>query len=268
MEVTKISFDMEHPLVKVKPLSEDARNTFRQKASEIATRVLKDKENSALFCDETIDMYDDSPATPKVRKLVSTHELGQLRRAAGYHQDLYSFLSSVESLISIVAEKIDVTDFSNGYDEETRNVAEIKEMEALFRTFLTIQQVYDQKCGYLEDDRRPFEVKQALKAWFEAAMGNLSLRLLNEVAQNNQLSRQGQLASLEFGTPIYNYVLERIGALDQEGNPDGWAEAALFDLEKFFTFPDPFELARYSPRELQVIDILHKSLNILRHYSH
>ena len=36
MEVTKISFDMEHPLVKVKPLSEDARNTFRQKASEIA----------------------------------------------------------------------------------------------------------------------------------------------------------------------------------------------------------------------------------------
>ncbi|QVL57222.1 MAG: hypothetical protein KFB93_07520 [Simkaniaceae bacterium] len=277
MAFVTFSLNMQHSQVRVKPLSDEARDGFRQTANEIARTVLGSAAASELMCNETLDETPFTPVAPKLRKEVSERELEGLERNTSHYGELYDFVRTMKSFITYVEERLDEVDFSNGYEEEVRNSATLKGMEALFRTYLTFQQSYDQKCRYLEEDRKNPAIKEALTAWFEAAMGNLSLKLLREVAQNNQESRRGQLTALHSSKGTYtahdytglrNYILGRIGALDLEDNPDGWADAALFDLEKFFALPNRFELHSLSPKQQQVVGILEQSLAVLNRYSH
>ena len=268
----------QHLNVELKPLSTEQREEFRQTASEIASSVLGNGSVSSLMCTETLDERPVTPPAPKIRQEVSARNLEELERAATtYYLDLNSFVQSMKSLITYVEERLDETDFSNGYEEDSRNSATLQGMEALFRTYMTLQSSFEQKCGYLDEDRKLPAIKVALTRWFNAAMGNLSLKILKEVAINNQNSRRGQFNLLHENEKSYpaeeflglrDYILDRIGALDLEGNPDGWAEAALFDLEKLLALPSGIELLRFSAKEQQVVGILRQSLALLNRYSH
>lgn len=270
--------DRQHSNVKLKPLSTEQKEEFRQTASEIASSVLGNDSVSSLMCTETLDERPVTPPAPKIRQEVSARNLEELERAATiYYSDLNSFVQSMKSLIAYVEERLDETDFSNGYEEDSRNSATLQGMEALFRTYMTLQSSFEQKCRYLDEDRKPPAIKGALTHWFNAAMGNLSLKILKEVAINNQNSRRGQFNLLHKNKGNYpaqeflgfrNYILDRIAALDLEGKPDGWAEAALFDLEKFLALPYGIALLRLSAKEQQVVGILNQSLCFLNRYSH
>ncbi|MCP5504822.1 MAG: hypothetical protein H7A41_06685 [Chlamydiales bacterium] len=271
--------DTQHSQVRVKPPSEEKKEEFRQTANTIAAQVLGSGSGVNLMCTETLDEESFAPVAPKVREEVSERELWKLEKSARhYYQYLEGFIQSVKGLMTFVEQRLDETDFSNGYEEETRRSAKLEQMGSLFGTYKTIQESFDQKCDYLDKDGKRPVIKKVLTAWFNAAMGNLSLKILREIAVNNQNSRRRQLIELHQNEGAYrtteysalrNYILSQIEALDLEGNPDGWADAALFDLERFLALPrDYLELQRFSPKQQQVVEILRQSMNLLNYYSH
>ncbi|MCB1109469.1 MAG: hypothetical protein KDK64_00665 [Chlamydiia bacterium] len=235
----------------------EVTDTQRHTANTLAARLL---------CSETLEDLENiaPPLVRTTRQEVSGGQLEKLQRNATRYPELYNWFAPIKGLINFVEGKIDATDFSNGYDEEERMIADFTEAEGLFRTLVTIQQSYEQKCGYLDEDKKHPQIKAALTAWFEAAMGNLCLKLLNEVAQCNLSSRRGQLTSHAWGTPQWNYIMDRIGELDPEQNPEQWADVALFDLKKFLSL----DISRGHQNEQKVFAVLQEALSILDRYSH
>lgn len=230
-------------------------DTERQAANTLAAEAL----GSTLLCSETLGHLENT-----TRQEVSAEQLEWLRKSASRYPEFYNWFFSTKGLIAFVEEKIEVIDFSNDYEEDERMIADFAEMEGLFRTFVTIQKKYEQKCDDLNEERKHPQIKEALTSWYEAAMGNLCLKLLNEVAQCNRDSRRGQLTSYAWGNPEWNYVMDRIVELDPEQNPKKWADAALFDLRKFLHL----DVSRGYQREQVVVTILQEALGILERYSH
>lgn len=236
-------------------------DTERQAANTLAAEAL----GSTLFCSETLgDLENIAPPVCQARSEVSAAQLERLRGNATRYPELYNWFFSTKGLIDFVEGKIKAIDFSNGYEEDERMIADFAEMEGLFRTFVTIQKRYEQKCDDLDEGKKHPQIKEALISWYEAAMGNLCLKLLNEVAQCNRDSRRGQLTSYAWGKPEWNYVMDRIGELDPEQNPKKWVDAAIFDLRKFLHL----DVSRGYQREQVVVSILQEALAILERYSH
>ena len=200
-----------------------------------------------------------------IRKEVSREQLDELQGRGRRYPEFYQWRRSTERLMTFVEAKINLVNFSNGYEKTHRAIANLLEIAPLFSTFVTIQQSYERQCKHLDENRKDPQIKATLSAWFEAAMGNLCLKLLKNVAQSNRESRQGQRAKYAPESETWRYVNDRITDLDLKQNPAEWAAAALYDLKKFFHLD---ERKPTSPKEQQMIKVLNDSLKMLRYYSH
>lgn len=251
MELTKLNIEMKVGGITARPLSSTAQKALRDQASQVASVVLGSGQSlapirSALYCTEVM-------SKPTEREEVSPQALDILEIKARNSGDFSVVIDAIKGLIDFVHLKIDDTDFSIGYDEEERFHADLKEMSALFRTFQTAREVYDEKVGKSSE----------FKTWFEAEMGNLVVHLLKEVADNNQVARRGQLSTLSADTPVYDYVAECIGNLDDDTNPQGWKRAALCELEKFLAI-DCRTIS--SQEERLLVNNLNSGLTLVRCY--
>lgn len=256
MEVTKSVQRVPFASMADGQLSQAEQDAYRVRANQIASTVFS---RTSLLCDEELDQEN---MAPRVSLEVSASQLENLRLTATKYPDLSMMVCSLEALMGWVDPKIETIDFSNGYEEDVRNQADYEEMAGLFDTFVTIQKYFEQRCEYLEEDRKSRPLKKAFKRWFEAVMSNLVIRLLREVAKNNQDSRRGQLTGHPQISPMRAYICSQIGALDEEGNPQGWKTAAIAELEKFFHF----ERVPQSQSDLRVMQLLGNALTILRQY--
>lgn len=234
-----------------KPSTEEVQARFRESANQMAVRFF-----------QAMPIANDENQYPKTRSMVSKKDLEKLLEKATYYPELRPFFPAMQGLMDTFKRILDKTDFSNGYEEEERNRADLEKIEGLFGTYLTIHQTYIDKCENLKEVN-PFAIS-AFAEWYNAVMGNLSLEILQEVAKNNLESRRGQLISLDQSYETYspkeyhtlrNHILTSIGALDPNQNPEGWADAALMDLKKFLALPEGAK-------------ILHDSLALLNEYSH
>jgi hypothetical protein len=248
------------------PLPCVTQTTSSERAVHAISTVFQGTTKSSLYCDETLDDEEET-VLPLVQQERSFGDLKELEAAAKSHRHCSGMVGSLQALIGKIDEKIAVTDFSNGYEEGLRNQLGFTEMDSLFRMFITVQDYFEQRCGYLKDDKRSPEVQRDFKAWFDVEMRSLVTRILSEVAKNNQESRRGQLAAYPQISWMRSYICDRIGALDQESNPTGWKEVAIDELEKLLTSSFGSQYIGMNPKKQEVIEIIRRSLNLLKYYS-
>lgn len=268
MSSVTFSFDQTiQPLLKLS--TEEAQGRFRNTANQMALSFFSHTPS------QDMPIVNDENQRPKIRSQVSEKELENLRIKAAYYPELYHFFPAIAGLIDTLKRMLYSTDFSNGYEEEERNHADLEKMGGLFRTYWTIHETYIDKFESLEG-KNPFGIT-SFAEWFHAVMGNLSLEILQEVAKNNLESRRGQLEELHRYGKIYpvkeynalrNHILMNIGALDPKQNPEGWVDAALANLGKFLELPTDRELEEMNPKKQEIVIILEESLALLIEYSH
>lgn len=273
MEVTKLVPGMSFGNITVGRLTQGDQNAYRARANHIASTVLG--SSSSLYCTESLDQ-ENTP--PSFRTEVSAEKLQALRMQATQHHALYEIVGSLDALMLRVDQKIEVVDFSNRYDEVPNTLnpnannfmwMHIKEnaerqKESLFNTFVTIEGFFQQRCGYLVGERNPQDMLFAFRGWFDAAMGNLVIRFLREVAENNRVALRGQLNAHRELSRTRVEICTHLGALSEEENPQRWKQAAIQELETFL------DLERQNPRserEIQIVRIYNKAVSLLEEYS-
>lgn len=273
MEITKLAPGMSFGNMTVRRLTSSEQDSVRAEAQQIASTVLG--SSSSLYCNESLDL-ENTP--PSVRAEVSMENLQALRMNATRHRPLYEMVGSLEGLMQVVDQKIDVVDFSNRYDEvpnkfrsnaNTFMWMHIKEnaerqKESLFNTFVTVEAYFQQRCGYILGERNSQDMLFALKGWFDAAMGNLVIRFLREVAENNRDALRGKLHAHPEISEARNAICDRLGALSEEENPQGWKQAAIQELETFLSLE---RLDPQSEKGIRVARMLNKAVFLIEKYS-